>query len=154
MRACRTLCGFFRCAPLRLRLTLSVAVSLTTAFVSGGCGDHGPQRVVVSGVVTYNGKPVPDGAILFVPGTTSSGPTSGTAIVNGKYKADAHGGVPVGRHAIQIEAHRYDKSVSSRYPEVGAQIQYLPRKYNMDTRLDITIQPDSGNITKNFTLTD
>jgi hypothetical protein len=147
------LCDVFRCASLRMCLALSTAGAL--AAFSGGCGgDRGPQRVVVSGVVTYNGKPIPDGAIVFAPDATSNTPTSGTTIVNGKYKVDIHGGVPVGQHKIQIEAYRNDKSVCSRFPDVGARIQYLPKKYNVKTELEIAIQPSSQNITKDFDLID
>jgi hypothetical protein len=130
-----------------------VAVSLAAAF-SEGCGDRGPQRVVVSGVVTYHGKPIPDGAILFVPAEAAHAPTSGTAIVGGNYKADIHGGVPVGKHKIQIEAYRNDKSVRSRFPDVGARVQYIPPKYNVHTELEIEIQPTDGNVTRNFDLAD
>ena len=56
------------------------------AVVSGGCGgDRGPERVVVSGTVTHNGKPIPEGVIRFVPAPTCPVPTAGTTIVNGKY---------------------------------------------------------------------
>ena len=135
------------------------------AVVSGGCGaDRGPERVVVSGTVTHNGKPVSEGVIRFVPAPTCPVPTAGTTIVNGKYTVDSHGGVPVGTHGVQIEAFR--KSTKRLRPEEQLQLppnfptdglrheQYLPAKYNTNTNLEITIPPGSRAITKNFDLTD
>ena len=122
------------------------------AAVCGCGGSGGPERVVVSGTVTYDGAPIPDGMIRFVPPETSHAPTAGAPIHNGSYKADGLGGVPVGTQKVQVEAFRNDKSVALRFPEVGARVQYLPDKYNAKTQLDITVPPGSRAIVKDFEL--
>ena len=129
------------------------------AILLGGCGgDRGPQRVVVSGTVNYNGKPIPVGAIHFIPTANNPAPTSGAQIIDGKYEANSHGGVPVGTHRIQIEAYTSQsgaKTAGSAGPPGadGLIKQYLPGKYNDNTTLEITIPPGSREITKDFDLT-
>ena len=108
------------------------------------------------GTVTYNGKPIPDGAILFAP--TTALPTAAAVIVDGQYKADGLGGVPVGTHKVQFEAFRTDP-LPGRSPQAmrfGDTIrrQYLPKKFNVDSQQQITISPGSRAIVKNFDLTD
>jgi hypothetical protein len=47
--------------------TILTASAITLALAAGGCGGSGPGMAPVSGVVTYQGKPVPKGTITFVP---------------------------------------------------------------------------------------
>jgi hypothetical protein len=91
--------------------------------------------------------------IRFLPGGDSQAPIAGAPIADGKYRAEMHGGVPVGTAKVCIEAYRWDKSQPSRFPE-GARIQYLPRQFNVDTQLKINIEHGSGAISKDFDLTD
>jgi hypothetical protein len=127
--------------------------SIAVAVLAGCGGDKGPERVVVTGTVTYNGKPIPTGTVQFTPVQTSLVPAAGADITDGKYRADIHGGVPVGTHNIAIEAYRPVKGPRGSAHENGLQ-QYIPRKYNADSRMQITIAPGSREIAKNFDLTD
>jgi hypothetical protein len=133
--------------------------------VGSGCGqDRGPQRVVVSGTVNYHGQPVAEGRIRFTPLTSSSLPVSGAFIIDGRYRVDGHGGVPVGTHKVQIEA--YTPTDPAMLPDLsgertrpsaaktGLGSQYLPRKFNVDSQLQVTIEPDDRSATKDFDLTD
>jgi hypothetical protein len=128
----------------------------------GGCGgNQGPERVIVSGTVTFGGKPIPNGKIWFLPDRTSNAPTAVALIADGNFVADSHGGVPVGTHKVQIEAYQTasgrNKPGDAIPPTVGVQgvgPQYLPAKYNSNSQLTMTIQPGSRAITKNFDLTD
>ena len=127
-----------------------------------GCGaDRGPERVVVFGTVTHNGKPISEGTIRFLPVATSAVPMAGTDIRDGKYKVDGRGGVPVGTHTIDIEAFRVDTGalkpgagVPSAMARGVRRVQYLPKRYNEDSQLQITIEPGSKQINKDFDLTD
>jgi hypothetical protein len=138
-------------------VALSLGCALATVFL-GGCKDRGPQRVVVSGTITYNGKPVPAGDIRFVPVGASGAPMAGAEIKDGKYRADGHGGVPVATHKIEIEAYRADPTgkTGNTPPPVMARgaprYQYLPKRYNTDSELKITIEPGSKQLTKDFDL--
>ena len=144
---------------MTFRQTLAICAVL--AVLLGGCGgDRGPQRVVVSGTVTYRGKPISDGTIRFMPLPTCPAPMSGAKIVDGKYTVDMHGGVPVGTHKVQIEAIRSIRNASmSNLPgphplQEGGLEQYIPKKYNVNTQLEITLDPADRKIGKNIDLVD
>ena len=142
-----------------LRRQYMVWAFISTLLCGCGSGDRGPERAVVSGTVTYNGKSIPTGEIRFMPVATSPVPTAGAVIKDGQYKMDGKGGVPVGTHKIEIEAYRQGSQEPGNPPSPlgvarGFRHQYLPKKYNENTQLEITIQPGSPPITQDFNLTD
>jgi hypothetical protein len=149
---------------LRLRVGVAwcLAWAMAATLLSGCNRDRGPERVIVSGKVTYKGKPVENGAIRFVPAGKSSMPTAGAYIVNGQYVAESQGGIPVGAHKVQIEAYSVIRSQNpsmrgspaSRLLGDKRGDQYLPDKYNVNSELEITLPPGSGKFTKDFDLTD
>ncbi len=137
------------------------AVGLLLLLTLAGCGIEGPERVVVTGEVTYQGQPLEKGQIRFVPAPGSKAPASGALVVDGRYTVDGKGGVPLGTHKITIKAYLLadvqDQPADSREqtPETTPPPQqYLPAKYNTKTELQITIPPGSRKITKDFKLTD
>jgi hypothetical protein len=139
---------------MRTNLGLGLAVAIA-ATVFNGCGaGRGPERVVVSGSVTYKGQPIPDGMVRFLPPPNSSMPISGAIIENGKYRAEGTGGVPVGTCKVEIEGYRLAPNEASPMARSVPRVQYLPKRYNSDSQLQITIESGSREITKDFTLTD
>jgi hypothetical protein len=142
--------------PRTIRCVLLGCVC-ATALLSGCGGDRGPARVVVSGSVSYNGKPISEGIIRFVPDKSASKPTMATVIKDGKYNADGLGGVPTGTHKVQIEAMRRignEPSGNSSSLHAGGNLQqFIPKKYNAISQLEITVPSGSGKITKDFELT-
>jgi hypothetical protein len=154
--------ALFQNRRLPSRLAVSIGWVLG-AVLLGGCGDRGPQRAVVSGTVSHNGKPVSDGVIRFVPATGTSGPTCVALIRTGVYMADALGGVPAGTSYVQIEAFR-DRKVPITLPpnepippgwaKMAAREQYLPKKFGVDSDLEITVPSGGRAITKDFDLRD
>jgi hypothetical protein len=62
-----------------------------------GCSDSGVERYSLSGKVTYDGKPVSTGCIIFEPDSSkgNKGPQGFTNIENGRYSTD-----DIGRGAI------------------------------------------------------
>jgi hypothetical protein len=121
-------------------------------FAIGGCNrNSGPERVVVSGTITYKGNPIPDGQIRFVPDEKSHVPINAANIVDGQYKADLHGGVPVGTFKVEVKA--FVKAPSPPEP-MWTPKNYLPKRYGADSQLQITVDPGSRKIVKNFDLTD
>ncbi len=125
-----------------------------------GCGSDGPERVVVTGEVTYQGKPLEKGQIRFEPAPGNKAPPSGGFILDGRYTIDAKGGVPLGPHKVTIEAYRAaaghaaDDSAEQTAETAPPRQQYIPAKYNTNSELEITIEPGSGTITKDFKLTE
>lgn len=72
-----------------------------------GCGGAaGPARYDLSGAVTYQGKPVPVGYILFGPDQArgNDGPGSGAEIKDGVYHTRPGQGTIGGPHKITINA--------------------------------------------------
>jgi hypothetical protein len=133
-------------------------VLMSVAFVGGCSKNHGPERVSVSGSVAFKGQPVANGLIRFVPDADSGMPTVVASIINGKYAAQSHGGVPVGTHKVQIEGYSVQKGKeipNDPVPDsVSLGTQYIPDKYNAHTTLTITVSHGSREITKDFNLTE
>ena len=78
--------------------SLPAAVVLVFAV---GCGRSSSlEKAIVSGKVTYQGRPVDQGMIRFVPTKETKGPAAAAMIVQGEYTVKAAGGVPVGTHQI------------------------------------------------------
>jgi hypothetical protein len=110
-----------------------------------GCSKSDIEKLVVRGVVRYEGQPVANGEVRFIPIEGTKGPVAGGPIVKGEYIAEAKGGVPVGKHRVEIVAFR---PAASRNPQVvtegGLFDQYLPAKYNTKSTLTVTIDADNA----------
>lgn len=84
--------------------SLIMAVA-SVLFLSGCGGPSGPERYHVSGTVTFDGKPVPAGSVLFEPDKSkgNSGPAAGVKIKGGKYDTRIDGkGMVGGPHLVKI----------------------------------------------------
>lgn len=79
---------------------------LLLAMGLSGCGDDGPPRGKVSGQVTLDGAPLPQGSILFVPIEGNKGVAAGGQIVDGKYSLTGDAGVSLGANRVEIRSLR------------------------------------------------
>lgn len=134
-----------------LTLLLGLSFSLT------GCGstESGPERVIVSGKVTFNGEPVPQGEIWFLPAAGRQAPQAGAIITEGLYRVENKGGVPIGSCLVKITADRPEikvKIVADGGPEEIPTMQYLPVRYNEKTELTAEIESRSEPIQIDFDL--
>lgn len=131
-------------------LFILVGVLLCGCFGSGDDID----RVVVSGTVTYNGEPIADGQIRFVPNYGSKLPISGGPITGGNYTIKMRGGVPVGTHRVEINSFR---KLEKRYPDQPEEMvpkeQLLPSKFNEESELEREV-PAGRSLTLDFPLSD
>jgi hypothetical protein len=90
----------------RLTMRLSPRGSAALAWILGlaalaGCGPSEEKLYRVSGVVTYNGKPIPKGLIFFDP--KADGPQGFANIVNGNYDTAQQGkGVRGGAYDVRV----------------------------------------------------
>jgi len=84
------------------RRCLFAAACLAAIAGCGGAG--GPQRFELSGSVTFNGKPVPVGYIVFTPDTAAGNPGPGAQadIRDGNYQTRPGQGTIGGPHVIQV----------------------------------------------------
>ena len=148
----------------RMRWAVRIARVAVASFAAaaGGCGSDGPQRMPVVGKVTYRGEPVKMGEIRFLPIKDTKTPMWGASIVDGQFVADGKGGVPVGTHRVEILGWRAkpgaSRSATNLPPGLNSrktpQQQYLPAKYNSQSELEISIEPGSGKVVRDFALTD
>ncbi len=134
------------------------AIVLLWLAALAGCGSgSGPDRIPVSGTVSYRGQPVAQGEIRFQPAEGTKTSPSGATIKDGQYKVTARGGVPTGKFRVVITAFRPDpRPVTQKHMGgiAGGKplLQYLPPKYNDKSELEITIAPDKNEIVENFDL--
>jgi len=102
----------------------------------------------LSGTITYDGKPVENGAITFFP---SSGPSAGSVIKDGQYSTK----VTLGKTKVVISGSKVvgEKKVynTPNSPVMPVTAEMLPAKYNTESELRHEVQP--GKQTKDFNLT-
>ncbi|QDT91854.1 hypothetical protein [Gimesia algae] len=115
------------------------------SLVLSGCGTQlgdEPSRRVVQGTVIYEEAPITDGLIRFTPLGEQGGPASSAYIKNGTFIIDHKGGVPLGKHRVQVEAYRpVDKKVEDSPMDDGPSTeQYLPDEWNSASTLEIQIE--------------
>ena len=78
---------------------------LVGCIVLPGCGTKGGLSMkVVHGTVTAGGQTVDTGMVRFVPIQLTKGPASAGRIENGQYRVVARGGVPLGKHRVEVTA--------------------------------------------------
>lgn len=129
--------------------------AMVAVVLLSGC-EKDTGLVIVSGTVSYQGKPIEEGSIRFIPTADTKGPTSGATIQNGTYEAKARGGVPVGSHRVEIQAMRPTGKAKPKELQ-GLDIipdpmeQYLPEKYNVQSELTLTVE-SGRTMTQNFDL--
>jgi hypothetical protein len=128
--------------------TICQGLALATLLTLVGCGGSDMAKVVVRGKVAYQGNPVANGQILFYPTDETPGPVSGATIKDGEFTADSKGGVPVGKHRVEIRAFDLEQPAEKEaQPEGERQYQprrqYLPAKYNSKSTLLVTVPAEN-----------
>jgi len=89
----------------RRKAAVAALTIAAAALLGAGCGRDGPPRYDVSGTVQYQGKPVPEGRIVFTPDVTrgNNGPQGHAIIRQGRYSTAAEGrGAVGGPHEVRI----------------------------------------------------
>jgi hypothetical protein len=121
-------------------------------------GCEGSAKVAaVSGIVTLNGKPLPNAAVSFQPigETLNPGPGS-TGLTNdrGEYTLQVTGGgkgAMVGRHRVEISCLEAEgKNKPQEDPRTKPR-ERVPLEYNLRSKLTFEVKP--GKNTANFDLT-
>jgi hypothetical protein len=128
----------------------SQGAALVAIAMLCGCGRSGPERFAVSGQVTLDGAPLPDGEIVFTPNDATAGPTSVGHIENGAYDIPAERGPIAGNYSVAITAERptgrkvradiLGEATTDQYE------QYIPDAYNARTTLTAEIADDRDDL--------
>ncbi len=106
-----------------------------------GCSRDEVVRASVDGNVTFDGKPVESGTILFIPEPGVVGPPVQVMIENGKYASPESSGPTVGQNAVQIFAVRKTgRILKIEGQESAEEVQYIPKKYNDESTEKVEIQ--------------
>ncbi len=121
------------------RLALTTLTGALALLLSTGCGPSGPKTYQVSGSVTLDGEPIPEGYISFAPLMRGETPVAGK-VEAGKYSVYA----TAGEKKVSIQASRF---IGPENPIMGlrAKEQYIPERYNLATVLTETVDPDGEN---------
>jgi hypothetical protein len=133
----------------RMSSFFALLASVTAVFLIG-CGPSGLKLNPVSGTVTFDGEPLPEGRIQFRAVEGDQRAFSG-AIEQGRYTVET---MP-GKMAVEITASRiipgkFDESNPGEKTPVGE--MYIPARYNSATELTAEI-PSGGVKQLDFTLT-
>lgn len=139
-------------SPRNARIAFLLTVSLVL-LSTGGCGRSGPpprKIVPVSGVVTLDGKPLPDGFVTFV--SPQEGRFETFPVKEGKFNGKAELGV----RTVDIIAVRDLQAPAAgndgKGPPRPLRENYLPAKYSMNSPLKADVTEAGPNVF-NFDLT-
>jgi hypothetical protein len=117
---------------MRTRL---IPAGLALAILTG-CGEANLYKV--AGEVTWQGQPVEDGQIVFLPEDGNLHPVA-VKIVNGKFEAR----VPPGR--MKVEVHGQKDMGYNEAMHQNTKAPYIPHEYNAQTTLKFEVERNDQN---------
>ncbi len=121
--------SLFRLPPSVLRLL----PALLLLPLSSGCGASG--LVEISGAVTYDGEPVRNGRITFLP-PDGNGPTAAAIVADGKYAVAVFPGPKLVKiEGYKVVGRRPFSPGDPASPMVDATEPIIPAKYNERSEL-------------------
>jgi hypothetical protein len=129
-----------------------LGLGLIALVICVGCGS---SLATIEGTVTFDGKSIEEGVIVFEP-TDGTGAVAGGNIQNGKYRLGPDSKLAPGSKIVRITAMRATgKKIKAGPPApddamVDEIQQYIPANYNEKSTL--TAQIVAGDGTQNFEL--
>ncbi len=131
-----------------IRTRVPAAGLLAAGLIAlAGCGGGG-GTAEVTGIVTFEGKPVEKGAITFR--STGTGGVEGGEIVNGRFGVKA----PLGPNKVEINGTKVigkKKLYADKADTMDLTDELLPKRYNEKTELTFDVK--AGTNEKDFSLT-
>ncbi len=134
-------------------IVIALALLLAT-----GCGSKS-TNMRVWGEVSYDGQPIELGQILLNPIDSTSGPSTGGAIEQGKYDLPSTKGPRAGgTYRVEITAlgsneTTYVPNASGQGLPTTVREQFIPPEYNRQSTLRITVSPNETENQRDFALT-
>jgi hypothetical protein len=123
----------------KLSLALLV-IPLPTVLSASGCSKPGrPGYHTVTGRVTFDGQPLANGFVQFVPVDSKTSPESGR-IANGLYRMESK----AGKMSVHILSTRLTGKMD---PVMGTAIEemFIPQRYNSKSELTAEVVADKAN---------
>jgi hypothetical protein len=119
---------------------------LVVAVVVAGCS-RGPAVGTVNGEVNFDGQPVADGHIAFMP-VDGNAATGGAPIIDGKFKAEK---VPATKMKVQIHGNKKTGRKIKAYetpdsPVSDEIVELLPPKYHFQSELTLDVKPGAQDV--------
>lgn len=115
----------------------AIVLLLTACIVTVGCGDSAKARV--KGNVTFNGDPVEEGSISFLPAEDTQSRKASAAILNGVFDIPADRAPTPGKFKVEISwFKKTGNKIASADPGMVAADETkeaIPAKYNRETTL-------------------
>jgi hypothetical protein len=132
----------------RLKTTIGAGGLLACALLAG-CGPGVEGRYPVCGKVTYNGEPIANGSIVFVPADPDAGGMirAGGTITDGQYEIPAKYGAYPGSHQVEIVWLKpTGRKITADDPPVqlDERVNVIPAKYNKQTELVVEIKREEN----------
>ncbi|WP_196782267.1 hypothetical protein [Bremerella volcania] len=118
--------------------------SASLMLCSGCFGEKGLETAPVTGVVTYNGKPLPYGRVSFRPQAGS--PATGEIQSDGSFSLSTYGngdGAIVGKHQIAVTATEADAGTmaeTAANTEMAVPKSMIPKKYTSFSTSELTAE--------------
>lgn len=111
------------------RQRIAAMVLIAQLLSLSSCGDGRPQRFAVTGTVAYNGKPLTDAQVMFMP--KDGRPATGMTDVAGRFTLTslaAGDGTLAGEHIVCVSKTVPDPNSDPKLP-YGRTIPVLPQRY-------------------------
>jgi hypothetical protein len=134
---------------------LALGLPLALVLSSLGCDS---KEIHIGGNVTFNGTPIEEGTIEFIPIEGTAGPSTGAAIKKGRYDCSKDTGlVRGGRYQVRISAlAKTGKTTPNIFQPGGPPLElsenYIPAAYNSNSTLTAVLAKDSTDNTFDFKL--
>ena len=154
--------AFNRSALARLASFWSCTIVILVLLLSSsGCVPSDELgRHPISGKVTFDGKPLDDGYILFR--VTGEGTSAGATIANGSFDVPAKNGISYGQYQVEITSEQKTAQTVERDPadwgdQAAGQVEHvvqqiIPDRYNANSELKLIVdgppEPQNYDLTK------
>ncbi len=135
-------------APRR-RFWRRVGVAVWLMCLSG-CNQ---PKMRVWGIVTFDGQPVQNGTIEFIPVDGTHGPSGGGEVIDGHYDLSAAVGLNAGGiYQVLLRAFQTRQMAEPGNPQrtIAVAVNYLPLVYVQQTPLKIAVSEKAGENQYNF----
>jgi hypothetical protein len=115
-----------------------------TAIAVAGCNEPS-NRQAISGSVLLDGQPLAHGSIRFEPRDAARAQASGAVIAAGKFAVARDQGLVPGTYRVAVSSPKNDPAAAPSMDGGGLAEERIPRRYNIDSELEIVVEPRGGN---------
>ncbi|MEW4562077.1 hypothetical protein AB1K70_06105 [Bremerella sp. JC770] len=135
-----------------MKYTLSFLCLLM--FTLGCYSSSGPDLISVQGNVVYQGTPVKEGVVKFIPAQGVKAPARTASVVDGNYELEGRFGLMPGTYNVKIEGYEgEDVPLSDPTQKVTPRRQILPAKYNRKSEIQpVTVSLEEKWLNQDFQL--